>query len=334
MQKEEIKYVIERIEYIEKIYDDVKITFNKNPKQLKDESYKKKISLLKQYQESGQWLRDFSLDEKGELPPDLKRGVLSEDGLYNLICDIEQAENERKDFLFNLFKKDEILFAVIWIVIYVLGFGNADSLSEAVGIPKLITVIFGILISTVLIFFIKSNELSEHFGLCKPQKTAKHFLYYVPLVLISSINLWFGFSFETEVLTAVLSVLSMFLVGFLEEIIFRGMLFSGMAKNGIKSAIIISSLTFGAGHIVNLLLGAPVFETLLQVIYASAVGFCFTVIFYKGKSLLPCIISHIFVNATSVFSLQPQNEILVAAAAVQTAVSIGYGTYLLNKADT
>lgn len=47
------------------------------------------IAALKGYQASGLWLEDFEADERGELPPDLRRGVLSEDGLYNLFDEIE-----------------------------------------------------------------------------------------------------------------------------------------------------------------------------------------------------------------------------------------------------
>ena len=47
------------------------------------------IAALKGYQASGLWLEDFEADERGELPPDLRRGVLSEDGLYNLFEEIE-----------------------------------------------------------------------------------------------------------------------------------------------------------------------------------------------------------------------------------------------------
>ena len=40
---------------------------------------------LEGYYLSDDWKQDFSDDEAGLLPPDLKRGVLSEDGIYNLI---------------------------------------------------------------------------------------------------------------------------------------------------------------------------------------------------------------------------------------------------------
>ena len=45
---------------------------------------------LKEYMDSGLWLEDYEADERGELPPELKRGVLSQDGLYDLLQDIEE----------------------------------------------------------------------------------------------------------------------------------------------------------------------------------------------------------------------------------------------------
>jgi len=44
--------------------------------------------------DSGQWLADYELDEAGGLPPDLKRGVLSEDGLYNLLSGFWSSDIE------------------------------------------------------------------------------------------------------------------------------------------------------------------------------------------------------------------------------------------------
>lgn len=55
------------------------------------EAVREPMRILAEYYEGGQWLRDYELDEAGRLPSDLKRGVLSEDGLYNLICDWEQT---------------------------------------------------------------------------------------------------------------------------------------------------------------------------------------------------------------------------------------------------
>ena len=64
----------------------------------------------------------------------------------------------------------------------------------------------------------------------------------------------------------------------------------------------ISAVTFGAGHIVNLLTGHAGVGTFLQMAYAIAIGFTFVMNFYKSGSIIPCIIAHSVINATSKFS--------------------------------
>ncbi|MBR6967792.1 MAG: DUF4298 domain-containing protein [Ruminococcus sp.] len=43
------------------------------------------LKKLESYFDSGSWKKDFEADEKGKLPDGLKRGVLSEDGLWDLL---------------------------------------------------------------------------------------------------------------------------------------------------------------------------------------------------------------------------------------------------------
>jgi len=228
----------------------------------------------------------------------------------------------------KLFDKSEILFAMLWIVVYVVGFSNADLLSEAIGFPKVITACLGLVLSLLLFFFLRKHRLGNYFGLCRFKGSLPGFLFFLPLLVITSVNFWCGLTLPADLFAASFGVLVMCFVGFLEEVIFRGFLFKAMCKSGVKSAIIVSSLTFGVGHIVNLTLGASLPETLLQLIYASAVGFCYTMIVYKGGSLLPCIFSHILINATSIFAAEPSGEMMILLAAVQTVLGIGYGVWL------
>lgn len=46
---------------------------------------------LREYMDSGLWLSDYEADERGELPSDLKRGVLSQDGLYDLLSEADKV---------------------------------------------------------------------------------------------------------------------------------------------------------------------------------------------------------------------------------------------------
>ena len=82
---------IERITEMEECFDILSRAVKDNSfthNELTDDLLRK----LTDYYDSGQWLSDYEKDERGELPPDLKRGVLSEDGVYNLLCDIEQLK--------------------------------------------------------------------------------------------------------------------------------------------------------------------------------------------------------------------------------------------------
>jgi len=45
------------------------------------------IAELERYYHSSEWRKDFAADEAGLLPADMKRGVLSEDGIWNLLDD-------------------------------------------------------------------------------------------------------------------------------------------------------------------------------------------------------------------------------------------------------
>jgi membrane protease YdiL (CAAX protease family) len=119
-------------------------------------------------------------------------------------------------------------------------------------------------------------------------------------------------------------------IGFIEELIFRGFLFKMMAKSNVKSAIIVSALTFGMGHIINLLNGADLIPTLIQICYATSIGYLFVIIFHKTKSLIPCIITHCLVNSLSVFNVE-NNLSLYIAPVVLTIIPLAYAIYINKK---
>ena len=134
-------------------------------------------------------------------------------------------------------------------------------------------------------------------------QNGKALLWLLPMWVLSTGNLWGGVSLQYDGITTVMAALSFLLVGVAEEIVFRGFLFNGMKKTGsLTVAIIVSAVTFGMGHIVNLLTGHATMETLVQMIFAVAWGFLFTFAYLKGGSLLPCIAIHSLIDVLSVFA--------------------------------
>ncbi|MBP3777155.1 MAG: DUF4298 domain-containing protein [Prevotella sp.] len=63
----------------------------------KYEAAQEAIKSLDDYYGSDLWKQDFADDEAGRLPADLKRGVLSEDGIWNLLADIRELNHRLKE---------------------------------------------------------------------------------------------------------------------------------------------------------------------------------------------------------------------------------------------
>ena len=240
----------------------------------------------------------------------------------------------------KLYDKSELLFSIVWIIAYVILASIGDNLSLEIGIEKVVTLPILIILSFVLFFFISKNKLYNKYGLCKSNVNHSKMLFYIPLIILITTNLWYGVALNFTCLETVFYILSMFCVGFLEEMIFRGLLFKAMEQNDVKSAIIVSSVTFGIGHIVNLIngSGANLISNLLQVVYAMAIGFTFVMIFYKTKSILPCIMTHSIFNALSAFSNEaimiPQNEIISGVIiTIIAGVYALYITFMIKEKD-
>ena len=234
----------------------------------------------------------------------------------------------------SLYFKDKLKFALTWIISYVVGTSATDELSRLIGIEKIITVPFLLILSAVALVWIKKNDLFAEFGLCKSNLGAERFVYYIPLIVLVSCNFWYGVRMNGTWVEFALYAISMLCVGFLEELIFRGFLFNAMAKDGIKSAVIVSSVTFGIGHIVNLFngSGATLVPNLCQVVSAIAIGFLFVVMFHRGKSIIPCILAHQFINVTSFFANEStiDDTTRIVQSLIICAIALVYAAVLLK----
>lgn len=236
----------------------------------------------------------------------------------------------------KIYKKSEITFALIWIAIYVsvmniaLQFCNGFDHLETKTIPQLLVPVICIaIIAVISTLFIIKNNLQDQYGLIHTKVNNKTYLYFIPLILMSCINLYAGLSLQAPLPQTLLMMTNLAIGGYVEEIIFRGFLFKAMAKDNINTAILVSAITFGVGHIVNLVNTQDTFGVLLQVCYAIAIGFLYTIIVYKSNSLYPCMISHMFVNGTSVFS---SSQTTIYSSLFIIIISLTYAYYLYKKA--
>ena len=190
----------------------------------------------------------------------------------------------------GLYEKSELSFALVWIVTYCALQSLANPLNKMIGTQYSVSAVFCILQSIIMVGFLKRNGLFKRYGLCRSVVPATKFLYYIPL--------------KHSPADTACRIACMLCVGFLEEVIFRGFLFKALAKENVRTAILVSSVTFGLGHILNLINGSGTefADNLWQVIVAIAIGLLFVLLFYFGGSLIPCILTHSAINVLSTFA--------------------------------
>ena len=226
----------------------------------------------------------------------------------------------------KILEKHETPFCILLIIFYIVL--NSFCLNTF-GIDDFISVVINTLFSFGLLMLISKLDKEEYYGLVGV-KDLKKYLYFLPLVLILTVNLWNGININGSWKSIVFYILNMLNVGFIEEIIFRGFLFKMMEKDNLRKAIIVSSITFGVGHIINLFMGAELIPTLLQICYATSIGYLFVTIFYKSKSLVPCIITHSIMNALSLFNVETTKMMYISGVFL-IIVPLLYAFYINKK---
>jgi membrane protease YdiL (CAAX protease family) len=158
-------------------------------------------------------------------------------------------------------------------------------------------------------------------------------LFLLPMIVVATANLWHGIVLRYDTMDTAWYIIAMLCIGFIEEILFRGYLLRLLMKRSARLAILISSLTFALGHIVNLANGAELVPTLLQLVYALAIGLMLSVFVVKTGQLLPCCLFHGVFNALAAFSNEAGQTTgyQIAVCVVICLLSAGYAWFLWRQ---
>lgn len=235
----------------------------------------------------------------------------------------------------RLREKQPVWFAVLWIGIYIIAVNVGDAFSEVLGVPNLVTAPMLIALSIGLLVFLRRHGWLEEYGVALPKPRDPRIVwYYAPLALIVLVLVFLGVDSALGATGTALAVLLMLGVGFLEEVVFRGFLYKAILKrSGFKRAVIISGVTFGVGHIVNLLRGYTGAEQLLQIVAGIALGIVLALLFALTGSILPGALFHVLLNIGGTLTQRTLTGDAIAVM-VMLVVSAIYGTHLWRTMRT
>jgi membrane protease YdiL (CAAX protease family) len=146
------------------------------------------------------------------------------------------------------------------------------------------------------------------------------FINFIPGVKIT------GIGYFLEVLIVML------MVGFVEEVVFRGLMLQAIKGRGNWKAIVITSLLFGLTHALNTMVGKNLLNDVLQIFYAVAIGFAFAALVLKKGLLWPLVLAHFLINFVNFiqppgFTYQPAVEMLISGCI--TIVFTVYGVAIM-----
>lgn len=209
-----------------------------------------------------------------------------------------------KKFIFLLLTTVTIVLSLVAPPLTIV-IGN-DSNPNIGGIP---VPIFELVLGLFFIYSIRKLFKGFRFGFSKFDiKTGWIFFPVILTVVINvvtsnSLNALFHQLPVGQILVALLfSFIGALIVGFFEETLARGALFNFFmsvfknSKFNLLLSSIISSVLFGVIHLGNLLGGATIGYTIYQVVYATAMGFVFSMAYVKYQSLFIPIVMHSIID--------------------------------------
>ena len=203
----------------------------------------------------------------------------------------------------KLYEKSQLDFFLLWLMIYIGVQNLGHALEASLGSSWYVTGPANVLLALFLYGWVKKNGLLPFYGLGKIQSSGKSLLWFLPLIAVSTDNLWRGLHRNLPGGELVFFLMAMAAVGFLEELLIRGFLFQYLKKNGVTQAVVISTLAFSAAHILNFFSGRlTLTEGLLQMAFALVLGLLYAVVLLRSGSLWPCICSHAAINMLSAFA--------------------------------
>lgn len=232
--------------------------------------------------------------------------------------------------MLKLYKSKDVLHSIVWLVLYLAANTITGNLATILNANyEVVSFIPIFILATVCFIYLYKTGISKDIGLlCRPTESAKNMMCYIPLFVLPAYSLIYGINNALTPLEILAAFLMYTGVGFMEEIVFRGLMFRALTKKWNRIVVVVFiSLTFGMGHIVSVVaVGMSSFDTMLQIINASVVGFMFMTVMLASDNLTACIIAHIAYNFLVTICMSSDD--IWTRIIVNTVITFLYFTYL------
>ena len=224
------------------------------------------------------------------------------------------------------------VLATVTVLLFYFAQGAAVVMGQLEGMKAIATqaaIIWSCALFAIVFFLIKDHSL-KGLGVRKPENgMAVRFLYYIPLIIVALAAFAGGIMFDESGLF-IPNLIFTLGIGLTEELYFRGII-CNMWKDTETKAIIISSVLFGLSHLLNVMGGAGLAETLLQMAFAFTYGVVMAFVILRTKSIWPCILLHAFHDFCGFITNEGDMKLSIIVGTIQFVVLLAYCIYLMVR---
>lgn len=233
----------------------------------------------------------------------------------------------------KLYETKAVLHSLIWLAFYLVLNTITGNIASALKMDSdVISAIPNLLLAVICFIYLYRTGISNDIGLLtKPTEKTITMLFYLPLLALPFLSLMYGFNTSLSPINIVLTLCMFTGVGFMEEIIFRGLMLKTLEKKWNRYVVVaFISFTFAVGHIVSMVaVQQSGMDTVLQIVNAFIVGFMFMQVFLASRNLTVCVITHILYNFIAHLSMVNSTHTIIIV--INAIVTVLYLIYLIFR---
>ena len=203
-----------------------------------------------------------------------------------------------------------LLTSILTILLLAIGYGVAGTilyLNKIASISPVFPV--NILLSVIaLLVLLKANSWDQVF-LSRPRGGAPSVRIYAPLAAVLAIAAVTSIATSGITVSSVSNLIYLVLlslsVGFVEELLFRGIIIRAWLKKGVYVAVGVSTALFGLGHLMQLMGGQSAYGTVLQILFSLVLGLALALVVVRTWSIWGVIVFHALFDFVQFVSTSP-----------------------------
>lgn len=227
--------------------------------------------------------------------------------------------------------RKELVLSLAWVSLYLVVFVRLPSvLSGLIGVPHFFNAVAEALFAAIVVACLRKRGLLSYYGFTSLKELDyRNLLYLVPMAALLAVTVSLGPADDgCPWQQTLLMVVWMAGLGFSEEVLLRGFVLRALMRNSEGFAVVASSVAFGLLHLVNLIGGADLVVTLLQVAYATCMGLMLSTFVCRTDNIIPCVLLHSSLDVAGVFVAEPSVRQSCALCVIYSMVCACYAWYL------